>query len=80
MRKKREAGFGLLLELLIAMAITTTILAGSTAIVYRVKATQNQSDAQTRLRQIARSGGRNCNLCANGGMLTKHWVGRHRPR
>jgi hypothetical protein len=55
MRKKREAGFGLLLELLIAMAITTTILAGSTAIVYRVKAMQNQSDAQTRLRQVAQA-------------------------
>lgn len=53
MKTKKERGFGLLLELLIAMAITTILLAGSTALVYRVKATQNQADAQTRLRQIA---------------------------
>jgi hypothetical protein len=55
MRNKKESGFGILVELLIAMAISTIILAGSTAIVYRVRATQNQSDAQTRLRQVAQA-------------------------
>ena len=55
MKSKRERGFGLLLELLIAMAITTVLLAGSTALVYRVRAVQNQADAQTRLRQIAQA-------------------------
>lgn len=55
MKNKRERGFGLLLELLIAMAITTILLAGSTALVYRVRAVQNQTDAQTRLRQVAQA-------------------------
>lgn len=55
MRNKSERGFGLLLELLIAMAITTILLAGSTALVYRVRAAQNQTDAQTRLRQVAQA-------------------------
>ena len=55
MKNKRERGFGLLLELLMAMAITTILLAGSTALVYRVRAVQNQADAQTRLRQIAQA-------------------------
>ena len=55
MRDKKESGFGILVELLIAMAISTIILAGSTAIVYRIRATQNQSDAQTRLRQVAQA-------------------------
>ena len=55
MKSKNERGFGLLLELLIAMAITTILLAGSTALVYRVRAAQNQTDAQTRLRQIAQA-------------------------
>ena len=53
MRNRNERGFGLLLELLIAMAITTILLASSTALIYRVRAVQNQTDAQTRLRQIA---------------------------
>lgn len=55
MKGKRESGFGLLLELLIAMAITTTLLAGSTAFVYRVRAGQDQAEAQTRLHQIAQA-------------------------
>lgn len=55
MKSQNEYGFGLLLELLIAMAITTMLLAGSTALVYRVRAVQNQTDAQTRLRQIAQA-------------------------
>lgn len=55
MKSKKERGFGLLLELLIAMAITTILLAGSTALVYRVRAVQNQADAQMRLRQIAQA-------------------------
>ena len=55
MRNKRERGFGLLLELLIAMAISTVLLAGSTALIYRVRAVQNQMDAQTKLRQISQA-------------------------
>ena len=55
MKSKTERGFGLLLELLIAMAITIILLAGSTALVYRVRAAQNQTDAQTRLRQVAQA-------------------------
>ena len=55
MKSKTERGFGLLLELLIAMAITTILLASSTALVYRVRAAQNQTDAQTRLRQLAQA-------------------------
>lgn len=55
MKSKTERGFGLLLELLIAMAITTILLAGSTALVYRIRAAQNQADAQTRLRQVAQA-------------------------
>jgi len=41
MSSKKERGFGLLLELVIAMAITTILLAGSTALVYRLRAVQN---------------------------------------
>jgi hypothetical protein len=55
MSSKKERGFGLLLELMIAMAITTILLAGSTALVYRLRAVQNQVDAQTRLRQLAQA-------------------------
>ena len=55
MKSKRERGFGLLLELLIAMAITTILLAGSTSLVYRVRAAQNQTEAQTRLRQVSQA-------------------------
>ena len=55
MSSKKERGFGLLLELVIAMAITTILLAGSTALVYRLRAVQNQVDAQTRLRQLAQA-------------------------
>jgi hypothetical protein len=55
MKNKRERGFGLLLELLISMAITTILLAGSTVLVYRVRAAQNQVDAQARLRQTAQA-------------------------
>jgi type II secretory pathway pseudopilin PulG len=55
MKSKNERGFGLLLELLIAMAITTILLAGSTVLAYRVRAVQNQTDAQIRLRQIAQA-------------------------
>ena len=55
MKSKKERGFGLLLELLIAMAITTILLAGSTVLAYRVRAVQNQTDAQTRLRQVAQA-------------------------
>lgn len=50
-----ESGFGLLVELLVAMAISAILLAGSTAMVFRVRATQNQVDAQTRLRQVAQA-------------------------
>jgi type II secretory pathway pseudopilin PulG len=50
-----ESGFGLLLELVVAMAITAILLAGSTAIVFRVRAVQNQVDAQMRLRQVAQA-------------------------
>jgi type II secretory pathway pseudopilin PulG len=55
MRNRKEAGFGILLELLVAMAISTVLLAGSTALIYRIHAVQNQVDAQTRLRQIAQA-------------------------
>jgi hypothetical protein len=55
MKRRDERGFGLLIELLMAMAITTILLAGSTVLAYRVKAAQNQTDAQTRLRQIAQA-------------------------
>ena len=55
MKSKDERGFGLLIELLIAMAITTILLAGSTVLVSRVQAAQNQADAQTKLRQIAQA-------------------------
>ena len=55
MKKKTERGFGLLLELLIAMAITTILLAGSTALAYRVRAVHNQTDAQIKLRQVAQA-------------------------
>jgi hypothetical protein len=37
------------------MAITTILLAGSTVLMSRVQAAQNQADAQTRLRQIAQA-------------------------
>ena len=55
MKSRNDGGFGLLLELLIAMAITTILLAGSTVLAYRVRAAQNQTDAQTRLRQVAQA-------------------------
>jgi len=54
-KSRNDGGFGLLLELLIAMAITTVLLAGSTVLAYRVRAAQNQTDAQTRLRQVAQA-------------------------
>src|SRR5262249_38413635 len=37
------------------MAITTVLLAGSTVLAYRFRAAQNQTDAQTRLRQVAQA-------------------------
>lgn len=55
MKSKTERGFGLLLELLIAMAITTILLAGSTVLAYRVQAVHNQTDAQIKLRQVAQA-------------------------
>ena len=51
-RRKSEAGFALLLELVIAMAVMTVLLAAATTNVVSVKRAQNQSDARTRLRQI----------------------------
>ena len=50
-----EAGFGILLELLVAMAISAILLAGSTVAIYRVRGAQNQVDAQQRLRQVAQA-------------------------
>lgn len=57
MRNNRnpEAGFGILLELLVAMAISSVLLAGSTVAFHRVQATQNQLAAQQRLRQVAQA-------------------------
>jgi len=53
--RKSEKGFGILLELLVAMAISTILLAGSTVAIYRVQAAQNQIAAQQRLRQVAQA-------------------------
>lgn len=53
--RKPEAGFGILLELLVAMAISAILLAGSTVAIFRVRGTQNQVDAQQRLRQVAQA-------------------------
>ena len=51
-----QSGVGvLLLELLIVMAITAIILAASSASVIRIRAIQNQTDAKTRLRQVAQA-------------------------
>ena len=47
MKSRNDGGFGLCFELLIAMAITTVLLAGSTVLSERVRAAQNQTDAQT---------------------------------
>src|SRR5262249_17146114 len=51
-RKKSEAGFALLLELIIAMAILTVLLAAATTNLVSVQRVQNQVDAKTRSRQI----------------------------
>src|SRR5215469_12887371 len=53
--RKSEAGFGILLELLVAMAISTILIAGSTVAIFRVQAAQNQIAAQQRLRQVAQA-------------------------
>jgi len=53
--RKSEAGFGILLELLVAMAISAILLAGSTVAIFRVQAAQNQVAAQQRLRQVAQA-------------------------
>ena len=53
--RKSEKGFGILLELLVAMAISTILLAGSTVAIFRVQAAQNQIAAQQRLRQVAQA-------------------------
>jgi type II secretory pathway component PulJ len=53
--RRSEKGFGILLELLVAMAISTILLAGSTVAIYRVQAAQNQIAAQQRLRQVAQA-------------------------
>jgi len=53
--KRSEAGFGILLELLVAMAISTILLAGSTVAIFRVQAAQNEIAAQQRLRQVAQA-------------------------
>src|SRR5215469_17148454 len=53
--RKSEEGFGILLELLVAMAISTILLAGSTVAIFKVQAAQSQIAAQQRLRQVTQA-------------------------
>src|SRR5260370_42166806 len=66
--RKAQAGFALLLELVIAMAILAVLLAGSAVSVVRLKAVQNQQDARTRLRDVAQAvfTTKFCAISANG--------------
>ena len=68
MRNNRnpEAGFGILLELLVAMAISSVLLAGSTVALHRVQATQNQLAAHTATASTSSAGASgSCDLCPN---------------
>ncbi len=53
MKKKSQAGYVLLIELLVSMAIMMTILGMTTVSIVKIRAAQNTTDARTRLRQVA---------------------------
>jgi type II secretory pathway pseudopilin PulG len=54
-KRNRQAGFAILLELLVAGLVSTTLLCMATVNVVQVRASQNQTDAKTRLRTVAQA-------------------------
>jgi len=53
--RHRQAGFAILLELLIAGMVSTILLCMATVNVVQVRASQNQENARTRLRTVAQA-------------------------
>ena len=53
-KRNRQAGFAILMELLIAGMVSTILLCMATVNVVQVRASQNQENARTRLRTVAR--------------------------
>lgn len=72
MKRKNQRGFALLLELILAMAVTGVMLTSATVAVVANIRTRNATTAKTRLRQVAGANNALAICAATSGCVPSH--------